>query len=175
MLDKGRAVVAVDPFPDNVPMPLTDKKAKNSNPPYVGMVLCYNRSVLAERVHDLLTVVTWAKSWSKGGKVSLVGCPGSGPAALLAKALAGDAIDRAAVDLGGFDFDQVRAETSPMLLPGGLKYGGILGFVPLCSSGQTLVSGAPQSARSDLAARAPGVTLKRQSPTTPEMVNFLTR
>src|SRR2546426_247290 len=55
---------------------------------------------------------------------------------------AGDQVDRAVIDLNQFDFDQVKADTDPMLLPGGLKYGGILGFVPLRSGRATLLCNA---------------------------------
>jgi hypothetical protein len=79
------------------------------------------------------------------------------------------------VDLGGFDFDQVEEDSSPMLLPGGLKYGGVLGFVPLCAHGKTLICGAPKSAWSRVAEQTDGVTLKRESLPPAELAGFLIR
>ena len=66
----------------------------------------------------------------------------SGPVAVLACACAGETVNRAAINLGGFDFDQVTEPADPTLLPGALKYGGIYGFVPLCRPADLLICGA---------------------------------
>jgi hypothetical protein len=124
------------------------------------MISCHNRSVLAERVHDLLSVVALAKRSSKHGAVHLVGFAGAGTEALLARALAGNAIGRAAIDLDGFDFDRVNGEADAMLLPGGLKYGGIYGFVPLCAGRSTLITHTRETGRIEWAKRAERVTLE---------------
>src|SRR5439155_20287496 len=127
------------------------------NPPYAGMTLCYNRSPLANCVHDLVGAIVLVHSMSRTNRVDLIGVGQTGPAALLAKAIAGDAITRAAIDLNHFDFDQVKADSDPMLLPGALKYGGIYGFAPLCAGGTTSIFDAPKSAPFDTA----GVTISR--------------
>jgi hypothetical protein len=57
----------------------------------------------------------------------------------LAKALAGDAVDRCAADLDGFRFDSVRTNDDPMMLPGALKYGGMAAFAALCAPGDLLL------------------------------------
>ena len=54
----------------------------------------------------------------------------AGTWALLARALAGTAIAKASLDLAGYDFTQVQQPNDEMMLPGGLKYGGLLGFAP---------------------------------------------
>jgi len=48
-----------------------------------------------------------------------------------------------AIDLDGFDFDKIAREDDPMLLPGGLKYGGGMGFAPLCDARAVQLCKAP--------------------------------
>src|SRR5690606_34227222 len=101
-------------------------------PPYHGgYVLGYQRSILADRVHDLLSAIAMARGMEGVRRVHLLASGEQGPAGLLARALAGAEVERAAIDLGQFDFDRVTGDTDPMLLPGALKYGGIYAFVPL--------------------------------------------
>jgi hypothetical protein len=104
---------------------------------YAGFLHGYNRGILANRVHDLLTEIAFARSWKGTTKVHLMACANSGPESLLARALAGNAIDRCAIDLADVDFNKVTDDHDSMMLPGALKYGGIAGFVPLCDSGKT--------------------------------------
>jgi len=102
----------------------------------------YNRTVLANRVRDLLTLVAFAQADKPTG-IRLVAFDRAGVWALLARSLAGDVITRAAIDLAGFDFTQVRQPDDDMMLPGALKYGGILGFTPLITNGSTDLYRAP--------------------------------
>jgi len=119
----------------------------------------YDRSLLGERVHDLLSLVRLVKDRPGVGPIRLVAFGKAGPAALLARALAGDAIDRAAIDLDGFDFDRVTDPADELMLPGALKYGGLYGFVPLCDSGRTTLLNARKAGTFDRAAGVKGVTL----------------
>jgi hypothetical protein len=116
----------------------------------------YNRTVLANRVRDLLTVVAFAQQL-KPTAIHLVAFDRAGVWALLARGLAGDAIARASIDLGGFDFTQVREPDDEMMLPGGLKYGGLLGFAPLfaATAGATELYRAPSPAAPWLNASSP--------------------
>jgi hypothetical protein len=116
----------------------------------------YNRTVLANRVRDLLTVVAFAQQLQPAA-IHLVAFDRAGTWALLARALAGDAIARASIDLGGFDFTQVREPDDEMMLPGGLKYGGILGFAPLFATnpGATELYRAPAATAPWLTAGSP--------------------
>jgi hypothetical protein len=104
--------------------------------------LCYERSVLANRVHDLLTAIEMARGIPGVKSVRLLGLGECAPAALLARALAGDAVARAAVVLDGFDFDSITDDTDPRLLPGALKYGGVRGFAALCAGRPTFLYNA---------------------------------
>ncbi|HWP39284.1 MAG TPA: acetylxylan esterase [Tepidisphaeraceae bacterium] len=163
LLDAGRMVLAIDPFMSGSFVPpagvVPTSKPRRPDPPYAGYTLGYERSVIANRVHDLLTAIAFARGIDRCTSVHLLAIGQAGTHALLARALAGEAIDLAAIDLHHFDFDQITDENDPMLLPGALKYGGILGFVPLCTSGQTLLVNLPDSTRLDPARKPPGVHL----------------
>ena len=49
--------------------------------------------------------------------VRLVGWGEMGPVAILAKAIAGDAVTKTAADLNGFSFDKIQDASDPMTLP----------------------------------------------------------
>ena len=159
---RGYAVYVPLPKPTTTTAPATKPRRGNLNPPYHGgFVLGYNRSPIAEQVCDLLDLIARVRRDHAGAKsISLIATGEHAPAALLARALAGDAIDRAAIDLGGFDFDRVRKDDDPRLLPGALKYGGIYGFVPLCDFGQTLITNAREAGSYDRAKQTANVSLE---------------
>jgi hypothetical protein len=127
----------------------------------------YNRTVLAQRVHDVLTTIAFAKGTLKPKAIHLVAFDGAGPWALLARALAGDTIGRASIDLDGFDFAQVTTFSDERLLPGALKYGGVHGFLPLITSGQTELYAAPPRPASLKTPPTPAIAV-RQGEAKPE-------
>lgn len=127
----------------------------------------YNRTVLAQRAHDLTTAIAFAKGTLKPKVIHLVAFDGAGTWALLARALAGNTIARASIDLDGFDFTQVTTASDERLLPGALKYGGVHGFMSLLTSGQTEVFAAPARPASVKAPAAPTVSV-RQGEAKPE-------
>jgi hypothetical protein len=144
LLESGAAVMTVDPFGEAEFVAAkkaisAPAKKNDANPPYAAYKDGYDRSVIANRVHDLLSAIALARGLNRDGKVSLVAFGDAGISGLLTKAVVQGAIDRAAIDLNQFDFDSVTLESDPMLLPGALKYGGVNGFVPLCSSGLTMI------------------------------------
>jgi hypothetical protein len=178
LLDRKSAVICADLF-------LTGEFAHEAKPAafekiegyskqkYAGFLFGYNRGVLASRVHDLLTEIAFARQWKGTRQVDLIAFDRSGTAALLARGLAGDAINQCAVDLAGSDFDQVTDAHDPMLLPGALKYGGIQGFVPLCDSGRTLIINATKSPASGRAQASKHVTFGKNSSTPTELIDWL--
>lgn len=124
------------------------------NATYAGFTYGYNRSLLANRVRDVLTVFAFARSF-KAKEVVLLGVGEFGPVAILAKALAGDAVAKLAADRNGFDFAKITKTDDPMMLPGALKYGGLDAFVKLCgTTGVTIVNadGKQPAKAEDLAA-----------------------
>ena len=91
---------------------------------YAGFTYGYNRPLLANRVHDILTTVAFAQTL-KPDVIDLVGFERAGPWALIARSLCTDAVRRTAVDANHFDFARVSSTDDEMMLPGALKYGGL--------------------------------------------------
>jgi dienelactone hydrolase len=120
ILDRKSAILAVDVFGTGE---LSLDKPLAVDPKYAGFTFGYNRSLLAERVHDILTAVALAKNHDQVRTVHLVGFDKAGPWVLLARGLCGDAVARTAADFNDFRFDKVRTTSDEMMLPGGLKYG----------------------------------------------------
>lgn len=169
LLKAGDAVIAADLFLTGefvlhgqaavAPASMSYEKQK-----YGAFYYGYNRGVLANQVHDLLTEIAFVRGWTKVRQIDLVAFGATGPAALLARGLAGDAITFSDIDLNGFDFNQVKESLDPMMLPGALKYGGIYGFVPLCSgdSGHTLLAGAREQGHYERASSTRNVTSQQE-------------
>jgi dienelactone hydrolase len=105
---------------------------------FAGYTFGYNRPLLAQRVHDLLTMVGFGRIL-KAKQIWLVGFGDMGPAAVMAKALAGDAVAKLAADLNQFRFENIKDTADPMMLPGAVKYGGLPAFLALCAPGAVLV------------------------------------
>jgi dienelactone hydrolase len=100
---------------------------------YAGFTFGYNRSLLATRVHDILTAVAYAKGQPSTKKVDLIGFEGAGPWVLLARPLCGDSVDRTAADCHQFRFDKITSVNDEMMLPGAMKYSGLPAFAALCA------------------------------------------
>jgi hypothetical protein len=128
ILDKGSAFLAIDAFRTG-PTGKEERPTTNmvvSKLAYAGYFYGYNRALVAERVHDILTAVAYAQSNPRVKSLSIVGFEKAGPWALLASGLCGDHVSRTAVDLNGFNFANVKDFDDEMMLPGALKYGGLL-------------------------------------------------
>ncbi|HUR56018.1 MAG TPA: hypothetical protein VMZ71_17915, partial [Gemmataceae bacterium] len=105
---------------------------------YAGYTFGYNRALLAEQVHDALTAVAFGTTMLKVKALHVVGTGAMGVVAVLAKALAGDAVAKTAADLNQFRFENVKDTADPMMLPGAVKYGGLPAFLALCAPGEVL-------------------------------------
>ena len=103
---------------------------------FAGYTHGYNHALFAQRVHDVMTIVTFLRNTKVGthpspDHVSVVARGHTGPITLAARALAGSAIDRAAVETGGFRFGNVLDYRDPSFLPGGAKYLDLPGLIIL--------------------------------------------
>jgi hypothetical protein len=103
---------------------------------FAGYTFGYNHALFAQRTHDILTVVKFLRSAKAGSSPSfsslaVAGFGGTGPLVAAARAVAGNAIDRAAVDTGGFRFAKLLDFRDPMFLPGGAKYLDLPGLLAL--------------------------------------------
>ena len=135
LTDAGFAVVATDPhdvgeasFPKLFAVDKT----------YAGYTFGYNRPLLANRVHDLLTLVGFGQML-KAKSISIVGWGSMGVVAVLAKALAGDAVAKLAADIDQFRFENIKDAGDANMLPGAVKYGGLGAFLALCAPGDAFV------------------------------------
>jgi dienelactone hydrolase len=108
------------------------------NKDFAGYTFGYNRTLLANRVADALLAIAHAKSQNGVKTVHLVGWGEMGVVAILAKALAGDAVTKTAADLNQFRFENIKDTADPMMLPGAVKYGGLGAFLALCAPGEML-------------------------------------
>jgi dienelactone hydrolase len=111
----GHAVVLVRPFLAGEP----EEVAKRQSAQYYTT---YNRTVLAERVDDILTAVAYARRLSR--EVNLVGLEAAGPWVLLARPFAGQ-VRRTAADTAGWEWPESLPQTHEMLLPGAIRFGGM--------------------------------------------------
>jgi dienelactone hydrolase len=93
----------------------------------------YNPTVFAQRVHDVLTAIAFARTRKETQAVCLVGLDGAGPWAAAALAQAGATVNQAATDLGGFRFGNVPDIYSLDFLPGGARYFDVPGMVALAA------------------------------------------
>ncbi|MGB6042280.1 MAG: acetylxylan esterase, partial [Pirellulales bacterium] len=102
----------------------------------------YNHSLFAQRVHDILSVVTFVVNHDlKPTAVDLVGFAGAGPWVAAARTQTGDAIRRTVVDTGGFRFGQVNDLHSLDFLPGGSRYFDLPGMLALAAPGSLWLAG----------------------------------
>ncbi|MBL9159070.1 MAG: acetylxylan esterase [Verrucomicrobiales bacterium] len=135
LVDTGIAVVVPDLlFQGGEPVKQT--RVVENPREFAGYTHGYNHALFAQRVHDVLSLVTFLRNTKVGShpspeSVVLAGTGQSGVIALAARALAGSAVDRAAVDTAGFAFGKVLDYRDPMFLPGGSKYLDVEGFAKL--------------------------------------------
>jgi dienelactone hydrolase len=136
ILDKKAAILAVDVFGTGE---LKPEKPQPVDAKYAGFTFGYNRPLLANRVHDILTAVAVARGYARTKTVDLVGFDAAGPWVLLARGLCGDTVTRTAADFNGFRFEKVTKTTDEMMLPGALKYGGLPTLAALAAPGELYV------------------------------------
>ena len=135
LVDDGCAVLAPDVFGVGE-LALSGPYPVNKD--YAGYTYGYNRTPLANRVHDVLTAVAFARTMLRAKTVHVVGWGELGPAVVLARALAGDAVAKTAADLNQTLFDKVEKADDPLMLPGAVKYQLLGTALGLCAPGEVL-------------------------------------
>jgi len=149
LLSAGMGVVAADLFgqgeftADGEPLARTRlaESGRGTWAGYAGYTFGYNHPVFSKRVHDILSLVALAKTVGRAEKVHLVGLGGAGHWVAAARAQAGEAVDRAVVDTGGFRFGSLTAFDDPDFLPGGAKYHDLAGMLALSAPGELWLAG----------------------------------
>src|SRR5262245_44874550 len=199
LVNKGYAVVAPDTFltgeltgPTSTNQANEQPKKKQAPwdgaPPYpvdrgfAGYTYGYNRTVFANRVHDILTAVAFARDKLQANTIHIVGWEGAGPWVAAARALCGDAVSRAAIDMNQFRFENIKDVTDENLLPGAVKFGGVPAFLALCAPGEVFAHNhqgthSGQLSKSAYDAAGAGDKLKRQPEKAKpeEVIAWLTR
>lgn len=152
LLDANQAVFSADVFltgeflADDASAPVP-----GINDKFAGYTFGYNRPLLAERVHDILSVLGGIRRHPEFATLNLVGTGEAGLWVLLARSLAGDMIKRCTIDLQGFGFAKVTTMNDPRMLPGGLKYGGVGGLAALAAPGELTLFGTKDARPEELA------------------------
>jgi hypothetical protein len=165
LLENGTQVVALDLFeqgeflPDGKPLTET-RQATNKSRNSAAYTYGYNRALFAQRVHDVLTAISYFRgddqSW---GAIDVVGLNGAGHWAAAAKAMAGKAVQRAVVDTAGFRFANLNAADHPDFLPGAAKYFDLPGLLALSAPGEIWLHGETSPAGSENSSNPDGITL----------------
>jgi dienelactone hydrolase len=146
LLDGGASVVAADLFGQGEFLPgdtkLTKQKTVKNTRQAAAYTFCYNDTVFARRVHDVLTVVSWIRNDDHAPKrVNILAIEGGGPVAAAARAVAGKSVNKMAVDTKGFRFGNLTDYLDPDFLPGAVKYGDMIGLLSLSSPNPLWVAG----------------------------------
>ena len=149
LVQAGAAVVGADLlFQGGEPIKQTRIVANPRE--FAGYTFGYNRALFAQRAHDVLTLVSFLRTARVGAhpnpqSVAIAGWGGAGPIVVAARALAGAAIDRAAVETHGFRFGKVLDYRDPMFLPGGSKYLDLPGMIALSAPHPLWIAGEGKS------------------------------
>ncbi len=179
LMNEGTAVCAVEVLRTGA---TAKEKAYPVNKQFAGYTFGYNRPLLADRVRDVLTAVSFARGGRGGKTVDLAGVGEAGPWVALARGLCGDAVRRTAADLHGFRFEQVKDCNDPMMLPGALKYGGLLTLASLAAPHEVLLHNAKGcgpatflSAAYQAAGHADRLQMREEAVAPAAVVDWLTR
>lgn len=128
LIDAGYSVVGIDLFGQGEfttnGEPLPGNPTVNNPREFAGYTYCYNDTLFARRVHDILTVTAWVNGDEHSPKaLHAVGVNGGGPLLAAARAVVGAEIQMAAIDTAGFRFASLEDWKAADFLPGAVKYG----------------------------------------------------
>lgn len=143
LVDAGHVVISADLFlTGEFVEPGAEPAYPKVDQNYDGYTFGYNRTVVANRVRDLLAVLGGLSGNDTPPKrVALVGTGDAGPWVLLAAGLAGDRVSETIADARGFRFSKVNSTSDPMFLPGALKFGDWPGLAALAAPQPLTVAG----------------------------------
>lgn len=136
LLDGGMAVLSADLFQQGEFLlsqaELTEQRVVANPREFAGYTFAYNDTLFARRVDDILTLISWVRNDEHAPRqLHLMGVNGGGPLVAAARAIAGDQIDRAAIDTQGFRFRDLTSYRDPNFVPGSVKYGDLPALLAL--------------------------------------------
>ena len=146
LIDAGYAVVGIDlygqgEFTTNA-VTLTENPTVKNPRQFAGYTYCYNDTLFARRVHDILTLTAWVNGDQHNpDAVYAVGVNGGGPLLAAARAITGSEINAAAIDTKGFRFNNVADWKHADFLPGAVKYGDLPTLLALSAPNNLWFSG----------------------------------
>jgi hypothetical protein len=109
---------------------------------FAGYTFGYNHSLFAQRVHDILTVISHVvHDRRRPERVHLLGLDGAGPWVAAARPLARDRVARTAIETAGFRFGALSSWRHPDFLPGAVKYGDLPGLLALAAPHELWLAG----------------------------------
>ncbi|MCH5372713.1 MAG: acetylxylan esterase, partial [Planctomycetes bacterium] len=146
LLDAGTTVVSADLLYQGEFLsdgqPLASARTVGNPREFAGYTFGYNHPLFAQRVHDILTLIASVRHGEQTPEqIELVGLGGAGPWVVGALAQAGGAIERAAIDTGGFRFVDLKSYRDPNFLPGAVKYGDLPGLLALAAPHTLWIAG----------------------------------
>lgn len=146
LLDAGYAVVGVDlfgqgEFTTNGDVLTRNPTVKNKRE-FAGYTYCYNDTVFARRVHDVLTLTAWVNGDQHSPRaLHAVGVHGGGIVLAAARAVAGAEFNTVAIDTAGFRFADLNDWKHTNFLPGAVKYGDVPTLLSLSAPNKLWVGG----------------------------------
>jgi dienelactone hydrolase len=150
LLDAGFSVYSADLY-------LTGEFTESGNPvgqyptvgnprEFAGYTLGYNNPLFSQRVHDILTLTSFALyGRNSATAVYLAGVNGAGPHVACAAAIARQQLAGVAVDTSGYRFASITEIRDVNLLPGAVRYGDLPAMLALCAPLKLAIAGETQA------------------------------
>jgi hypothetical protein len=146
LLDAGAVVLGVDLLLqgefNSTNMDLGKNRPVKNSREFAGYTYGYNLALLAQRAHDVMNVIAFAKHHPPAEKkISLIADRATAPVAAAALAMSSGTVDRAALDIGGFRFLALTDYLDANFLPGAAKYGDLPGLLSLAAPTKLWLAG----------------------------------
>ncbi len=156
LLDGGCIVLGVDLFQQDQPANRTVANPREAPAYTYG----YNRALFAQRVHDVLDALRFARASEPQSVLTICATGGAGPLAAAALASEPAAADAAVIDTGGFRFENVADWRDANFLPAGAKYSDLPGSLALAAPCPLYLIGESAPALTEAAYRRAGAEKK---------------